>query len=66
MTIVKNAAGYLFAVRETNNPDLAHVWHAIPMKRVKGGYAVRGSGVVRLIRKAGCVEVRAKRLAGNA
>ena len=53
--IVESSDNRLFAVRETNNPDLAHVFHAIPMKRVKGGgFVVKGTGRMILLRKAGC------------
>lgn len=47
LTIVEASDNSLYAVRETNNPDLAH---AIPMKRVKGGYAVKGIGHMRQTR----------------
>ena len=53
--IVESSDNRLFAVRETNDPDLAHVFHAIPMKRAKGGgFAVKGDGHMLLLRKAGC------------
>jgi len=53
--IVESSDNRLFAVRETNDPDLAHVFHAIPMKRIKGGgFAVKGAGRMILLRKAGC------------
>jgi hypothetical protein len=56
--IVRDSAGQLFFVNETGNPNLAHVWNGIPAKKVKGGYAVKGIGTIRMIRKAGCTVVK--------
>lgn len=53
--IVKTAANHLFFVRETGNPDLSHVWHGIPAKRVQGGFRPRGTPKkIVLVRKVGC------------
>jgi hypothetical protein len=35
--LVQTSDGRLFACRDTNDPDLAHVWHAIAVKRVTAG-----------------------------
>lgn len=39
--IVETSANELYRVRETGNPDTAHVWHGIPVKRAKGGFVVK-------------------------
>lgn len=51
--VIKTSDGRLFAARDTNDPDLAHVWHGIPIKRAAGGYAVKGTGRMILVRKVG-------------
>jgi hypothetical protein len=35
--LVQTSDGRLFACRDTNDPDLAHVWHGIAVKRVTAG-----------------------------
>lgn len=35
--LVQTSDGRLFACRDTNDPDLAHVWHGIAVKRVSAG-----------------------------
>jgi hypothetical protein len=35
--LVQTSDGRLFACRDTNDPDLDHVWHGIAVKRVSAG-----------------------------
>lgn len=57
--IIETSDNRLFSVRETGNPDLAHVWTGHPVKRVRvpakfgGGfvYALKAGAVPRLVRK---------------
>jgi hypothetical protein len=53
--IIETTDNRLYAVRETGDANLAHVWYGIPMKRGPGGtFAPRGKGKIELVRKAGC------------
>lgn len=36
--IIETSHNQLYAVTETGNPDLAHVWYGIPVKRVRDEY----------------------------
>ena len=56
--IVRDTAGNFYFANETGDPNLDHVWNGIPAKLVKGRYAVKGSGVIRLIRKIGCTIIQ--------
>lgn len=53
--IVETSSNQLYLVIETNDPNLAHVWHGVRMKRSKGGAFVQAKDARReLVRKAGC------------
>lgn len=56
LPIVTDTAGRFFAVRETGDADLAHVWLGVEMKRAKGakgGFVPKANACEHLIRKAG-------------
>lgn len=55
--IVRDTAGNLYRVSAT---ETENCYFGYPVKRVKGGYAVKGTGrnaEARLIRKLGCTEI---------
>lgn len=54
--IVETSANQLFAVTETGDRDLAHVWSGIRVRRAKirGTYERRPDAKPELVRKAGC------------
>jgi len=56
-TIVRDSAGSLFFVRDTDNENLAHVWFGIAVKRVKGAYVSKTGAKQILVRKAGCTVI---------
>lgn len=54
MTIIETSAGQFYRVRETNDPDLAHVWYGVRVKRAKVGFVDSARLIEELVRKAGC------------
>jgi hypothetical protein len=42
--IIETSDNRFYIVTETGNPDLAHVWHGFPVKRVRGEYVVTERG----------------------
>ena len=57
--IIETSDNRFYAVAETGNPALAHLWYGIPVKRSRGEYVptVRGENLQRrnspeLVRKA--------------
>ena len=55
--IIQTTANQLYRVRETGNPDLAHVWFGIAVKAVKGAFVDRKNAREELVRKVGTVVV---------
>jgi hypothetical protein len=53
--IVETTDNRLFSVHEIPEPDLAHVWFGIPVKRAKirGTYEARANAKPELVRKEG-------------
>lgn len=52
-TIIRDGAGNLFAVRDAGNPDLAHVYLGVPVKRVGAGYVLKTKAREQLVRRIG-------------
>lgn len=52
--IIEDSANQLYRVRDTNDPNLAHVWFGIAVKRVKGEYVPKAKARETLVRKAAC------------
>jgi hypothetical protein len=57
--IIETSANELYRVRETGNPDLAHIWLGIPVKRTKAGFVLKAEALKanfreHLVRKAAC------------
>jgi hypothetical protein len=52
--IIETTANQLYRVRETNDPDLAHVWYGVAVKRAGGAFVNKVSAREELVRKAGC------------
>ena len=50
--IIETSDNRFYRVRETNDPNLAHVWLGVPVKRVKGGFIERAHARAVLVRKA--------------
>ena len=55
--IIETAAGQTFLVRETNDANLAHVWHGVAVKRAKGGWAPKAKAREMLVRKEGTRQI---------
>lgn len=51
--IVETLANQFFRIRETDNANLAHVWHGIEVKRVRGAYVPKAKAREILVRKLG-------------
>ena len=49
--IIQETNGTFCQVRETGNPDLAHVWFGVEVKKVAGGFAPKKNAKERLVRK---------------
>jgi hypothetical protein len=49
--IIETSAGQHYAVRETGDPDLAHVWFGIAVKRSKGAWSPKAKAREILVRK---------------
>lgn len=50
--IIETSANQLYAVRETNDASLAHVWFGVEVKRAKGGFVPKAKARETLVRKA--------------
>jgi len=50
--IIETSANQFFAVRNTNDDDLPHVWFGTEVKRVKGAYVPKARAREILVRKA--------------
>lgn len=50
--IVETSAGQLYRVAETGDPDLAHVWNGIAVKRKGNGWVDKANARPELVRKA--------------
>jgi hypothetical protein len=51
--IIETTAGQFFRVAETGDPNLAHVWSGVQIKKTKAGYVDMAKGRPGLGRKAG-------------
>ena len=51
--IIETSDNRLFLVTEYKAPELSHVWAAVPVKRIKGGFTLRGKFRLLMIRKEG-------------
>lgn len=51
--IIETTDNRYFQVRETDCPELAHVWFGIPVKRAKGVFIPRVKARETLVRKEG-------------
>ncbi len=51
--IIETSAGQHYAVRDTGDPALAHVWLGIAVKRSKGAWSPKTKAREILIRKEG-------------
>lgn len=51
--IIETSDNRLFLVTEYKAPELSHVWAAVPVKRIKGGFTLRAKAKPLLVRKAG-------------
>jgi len=49
--IIQETNGSYQLVRETGNPDMAHVWFGTEVKKVAGGFAKKKNAKERLVRK---------------
>lgn len=49
--IIETTGNQFFQVRETNDPDLAHVWYGIAVKRTKAGFVPKAKAREMLVRK---------------
>jgi len=57
--IVETSAGLLFQVSDAGSPELAHVFRAMPVKRARGGFALKKGAREMMIRRLGCRVVAA-------
>lgn len=53
--IIETSANQFYQVRETNNPNLAHVWFGIEVKRAKGQWVPKAKARETLVRKEASV-----------
>ena len=49
--IIETSANQIYRVTETGNPNLAHVWFGIAVKRVKGEWVPKAKARQELVRK---------------
>jgi hypothetical protein len=52
--IVETTCNRLYLVRPTGNPNLAHVWFGIEVKRKGGAYVPKTKAREVLVRREGC------------
>ncbi len=50
--IIETSANKFYRVTETGNPDLAHVWYGVPVKKVAGVWISNATSKTELVRKA--------------
>jgi hypothetical protein len=50
--IIETSDNRLYSVRETGDPDLAHVWIGVEVKKVRGAYVPKAKARTELVRKA--------------
>ena len=50
--IIETSDNRFFAVRDSEDPALAHVWLGREVKRVKGAYTFKTKSALTLVRKA--------------
>lgn len=55
--IIRETSGAHFRVTASNDPNLAHVWLGVPVKRAGGGFVDKAKARQQLVRRAGCVIV---------
>jgi len=53
--IIETSANQFYQVRETNNPNLAHVWFGVEVKRAKGQWVPKAKAREMLVRKEASV-----------
>lgn len=51
--IIQTTANQFFRVRETGSAELAHVWHGVEVKRVRGAFVEKAKARETLVRKVG-------------
>ena len=56
--IIETTDNRCYIVRETNDPDLAHVWFGTQVKYVKGEWVFRGPAREHLVSKAHLLRYR--------
>jgi hypothetical protein len=49
--IIETSCNNFYQVRETENPNLAHVWYGVAVKRVKGEWVPKAKARTELVRK---------------
>lgn len=49
--IIETSCNHFYQVRETNNPNLAHVWFGVEVKRAKGQWVPKAKARETLVRK---------------
>lgn len=52
--IIETTANQFYRVTETGEPNLAHVWNGVQVKRSKGAWVDKAKARIELVRKAGC------------
>jgi hypothetical protein len=57
--VIETLAGQFFRIRETGDPQAAHVWLGVEVKRVRGGFADKAKAREILVRKLGTRAVAA-------
>lgn len=49
--IIETSDNHLYSVRETGDPDLAHVWIGVEVKKIRGAYVPKAKARPTLVRK---------------
>ena len=49
--IIETSDNRLYSVRETGDPDLAHVWIGVEVKKIRGAYVPKAKARPTLVRK---------------
>lgn len=53
LKVIETSDNRFYSVRETNDPNLVHVWFGIPVRNTaRDGYVVKAKARVELVRKA--------------
>lgn len=50
--VIETSCNRFYRVTETGNPDLAHVWMGVEVKRVRGQFVDKKNARQELVRKA--------------